>query len=187
MDGHFPMLIFGVIFLILAFFGAIALSGAQTGSCYTSGLGSAIRSSTGGEEDGNPNPTAEVLAEFFIFILLAAGVAMVTYVMVVKKKAGQLLDAGQTKAALIVNGNKKLDKEDIDAAQKDQLMHSLKDLGLPNNVITAGLQALKNGANSTMSAMSSKKSKKSGKNKTPKTSDPDSDSQESGDEDGDSN
>lgn len=143
MDSHKCMLGFAILFLFLALFGALALSGAQTGSCYTSGLGSAIRSSTGGQEDGQPNPTAEVIAEFFIFLLLCIGVAMVTFIFTTKRAAGKLIDAGEPRAALIVDGKKDISKEAIDQAKKDQLMYSLKDLGLPSNVISAGMAKLK--------------------------------------------
>lgn len=190
MNSHKVMLVFAIIFLFLGFFGLLALSGAQTGSCYTSGLGSAIRSSTGdGEEDGHPTPTAEVLAEFFIFLFLCLGVGMVTYIFVVKKKAGQLLDAGEPKAALIVNGKKDITPEDIKQAEKDQLMFGLKDVGLPSGVISAGLEYLKKGGKKSGGKGSNSSNGKGSGNKknSRKQNDDDNNDDDNNDDDGDDN
>ena len=176
MNSHNWMLVFAIIFLFLATVGALALSGAQTGSCYTSGLGSAIQSSTGGEPDQPPTASGEVTAEFFIFVLLIIGVAMITYILVVKKKANQLLDEGEPKAALIINGKKDNTKEDIKNASKDQLTHDLKDAGISMNAFSTYMKTLSKKDKKYMKDQKNKNKSNNDVNKSSSDSNSDSDS-----------
>lgn len=138
MNSHKLMLFFAIIFIIIALVGLIALSGAQTGSSNTSGSGSMIKSSTGGEENGQINPTSEVVAEFFIIMFTILGVAMLTYVYTIKKSSSKLFDADMPYAALVVGGKKieEISQEDIDSAKKDQLMGLASKVGIPATVIS---------------------------------------------------
>ena len=145
-NGHTILIVFAVIFLIIAFLGLIALSGAQTGSSNTSGIGSLVISSTNGDPDGTVNPTTEVVGEFLIVVLIVLGVAMLTYALTMRKSVGHLLEKKQVYAALIIDGNKKVDEKDIKEIEGEQLDYLLGDLGLPKNTISAGLDSIKTNA-----------------------------------------
>lgn len=127
-NEHNVMMFFAIVFLIIAFIWLIGLSGTQTGSCNASGFGSIVLSSQ--DEDGNTNPTYEVIAEFFIALFLIIGVAMLTYILTTKNNAKKLVDQEQYYAAMIINGNKDLSKEDLDKAEKadaERLKEKMKD------------------------------------------------------------
>lgn len=182
LNTHNVMFGFAIMFLIIAIVGLISLSGVQTGSSNTSGCGSAIQSSTGGQQDGQINPTAEVVAEFFIVLFTVLGVAMITYVMTIKGAAKKLVEANQNYAAILINGNKGISEDDIKSAEKDQLMHLVSDVGLPSNTIQMGLQAIKNTKNSTMQYAA----RKSQPLKKPPTADDKDDKEDKEDDDNDS-
>lgn len=149
LNAHNGMLGIAIVLLIIAVIGLISLCGVQTGSSNTSGCGSAIQSSTGGEENGQINPTTEVVAEFFIVLFTVIGVAMLTYVLTIKKASSKLIEKNQKYAAIIINGNKTtLTKEQIESIQGDELKQLVSDVGLPSNTISMGLKAIKSGANS---------------------------------------
>ena len=182
LNTHNVMFGFAIMFLIIAIVGLISLSGVQTGSSNTSGCGSAIQSSTGGQQDGQINPTAEVVAEFFIVLFTVLGVAMITYVMTIKGAAKKLVEANQNYAAILINGNKGISEQDIKGAEKEQLMHLVSDVGLPSNTIQMGLQAIKNTKNSTMQYAA----RKSQPLKKPPTADDKDDKEDKEDDDNDS-
>lgn len=143
-NQHMVVLIFGIIFVIIALVGLFALWGAQTGSSQASGIGSLVMSST--SEDGEMSATTEVLSEFLIIMFTVLGIAMLTYVWVVDRNVKKLVDNGQVYGAILVSGNKKVTPEMTEAAKKDQLKEDIKDLNLPSSVIDAGLKSIKEGA-----------------------------------------
>lgn len=145
LNAHNIMLAFAIIFLFIALVGLIALSGAQTGSSETSGVGSLVVSSTGGQQNGEINPTAEVISEFFIILFTILGVAMLTYVVITKKHATDLLNKGQLYAAMIINGNKSISESDLKDAKVDELKKLVVDVGLPSNTLSLGVAAAKSG------------------------------------------
>lgn len=145
MNTHTPMIVVAFLLLMIAFIWLIGLSGVQTGSCTTSGLGSLVASST--NEDLTPNPTYEVVSEFFIAMFLILGVAMLAYVMTTKRAADKLIERGEVYGALIVNGKKDLDPNMIDETKKKELENNITLLGLPVNTISAGLKSIKDQAN----------------------------------------
>lgn len=153
LNNHNAFLIFGIIFLILAFLGLLALSGAQTGSSTTSGIGSLVISSTGGQVNGEVNPTAEVVGEFLIVLLLILGVMMITYVYTIKKAATKLVDANQLYAAVVINGNNSISSEQGKKLKKEEVQNLILDLGLPSNTIPLGIAASKNAAKATSNAV----------------------------------
>lgn len=164
-NKHNIMLIFAIIFIIIALLGLLALSGVQTGSSQTSGLGSLVESSTGGEEDGVINPATEVVAEFLIVLLIIIGVAMLTYVMTINGASNKLIKKEQNYAALLINGNKNVDKTAAEQLKKEDVQYLINDLGLPSNTISEGLKALnkaaisvKNNYNKKYSTLKSKNS-----------------------------
>ena len=145
LNSHNVMLFFAVVFLIIALVGLIALSGAQTGSSETSGVGSLVISSTGGQVNGEINPTAEVISEFFIILFTVLGIAMLTYVILTKKYATDLLNKGHLAAAMIINGNKSITEKDLKEADVEDLKRLVVDVGLPSNTLSLGAAAAKNG------------------------------------------
>lgn len=144
-NQHLIVMIFGIIFIVFAFLGLIALWGYQTGSSETSGLGSMVVSSTG--EDGEPSTTSEVVAEFLIVLFTILGIGMLTYVWVVDRNVKTLVNNGQVYGAILVAGNKKITPEMAEDAKKDQLKVDISDLNLPSSVIDAGLKSINQGAN----------------------------------------
>jgi hypothetical protein len=130
-NGHTYIIIFAIIFLIIAFVGALVLSGTQTGCIETAGCGSLIRSSTGGEVDGEINPTSEVIAEFLIIFFLVLGVGMAAYAWTMSRVTSKLID-DYPAAALVING-KKESKGEIDEARKGEFDKDLSELN-PNNL-----------------------------------------------------
>lgn len=143
-NKHLIVMIFGIIFIIIAIVGLIALWGAQTGSSQSSGIGSLVLSST--SDDGTMNSTTEVVAEFLIVMFTILGIGMLTYVWVVDKNVKTLVNNGQTYGAILVAGNKKITPEMAEEAKKDQLKVDISDLNLPSSVIDAGLKSIKQGA-----------------------------------------
>lgn len=150
MNAHTAMLVIAVILLIIAFVWLIGLSGVQTGSCTTSGLGSLVASSMG--DDLTPNPTYEVISEFFIALFLILGVGMLAYVLTTKRAADKLIEKGEVYSALIVNGKKDIDANMVTEANKQQLQNEVQLLGLPVNTISVGLKSIKDKANARTAA-----------------------------------
>lgn len=142
-NNHNIMMFFAIVFLIIGFVWLIGLSGAQTGSCTTSGFGSLVLSSE--NSNGDINSTYEVVAEFFISLFLILGVAMLTYILTLKKSSQKLIEKGQIYSALIVNGGKNIDDKAFTDAEKEQLQSTITLMGLPTNTISAGLTAIKQG------------------------------------------
>jgi hypothetical protein len=107
------IMVIGVILILIALIGFIMISGVQTGSSDNIGVsGSIVRSSTGGSEDGEINPTTEVVAEFFCIFFLIFGVAMVVYVAVNNNIQEKLFKSGKTfYAALLVSGKKDITEQ----------------------------------------------------------------------------
>lgn len=151
-NQHMVLMVFAVIFILIALVGLIALWGAQTGSSNTSGVGSLVMSSTA--EDGTMTPTTEVVAEFLIVMFTVLGVAMLAYVMTVDRCVKKLMTKDQIYAAILVAGSKNLTDEEAKNAEKDQLMKMVTDLGLPSQTIPAGLAAIKSGASQGMNTTS---------------------------------
>lgn len=146
LNKHNFILIFGIIILIIGFLGLISLCGIQTNSCTTSGLGSFVESSTGGEEDGQINTTAEVIGEFLIVLFVIVGVAMIAYVVTLNGVTDKLIKKNELYAAVVVNGNKSLTKTDVENLKKEQVQYLVTDIGLPSNTISEGLKALNKAA-----------------------------------------
>lgn len=141
MNGHTVMLVFAVILLFISFIWLVGLSGVQTGSSNTSGFGSIVLSSQ--IDDGTVNPTYEVVAEFFIILFTIMGVAMLTYVLTIKRAASKLIDEKQLKAALIVNGSKNVSSDINQEATAAQLQNDLAILGYQPDAIARGLSSMK--------------------------------------------
>lgn len=95
----------GFLLLVLALAGFITISGAQTGSSQTSGLGSMVISSTN-PNGTDMNPTTEVVGEFLCILLLVFGVSMITYSWTTSKIQKELIETGNYVSALVVNGGK---------------------------------------------------------------------------------
>lgn len=150
MDGHSAIIAIGVILLVLAFIWLIGLSGVQTGSCTTSGLGSLVASSLG--EDLTPNPTYEVISEFFIVLFVILGVGMIAYVLTTKRAADKLLEKGEVYSALIVNGKKDIDAAQVEAAEKAQLEKGITLLGLPVTMLSDAIKIQKDNASASAAA-----------------------------------
>lgn len=125
------IMVVGVLLIIIALIGFIMISGVQTGSSDNIGVsGSIVRSSTGGSEDGEINPTTEVVAEFFCICFLIFGVAMVVYVGVNNKIQEKLFKSGKTfYAALLVSGKKEIPKSAEDAALAADVQKSAEEIG----------------------------------------------------------
>jgi hypothetical protein len=134
LNGHNIMFGFALFFIIVAFIWLVGLCGAQTGSSTTSGFGSIVLASQG--DNGDVSSTYEVVAQVFITLFLILGIGMLTYVMTVKKSAEKLIDAGEYKAAIIINGNNKLTSEDIEKLNKEQAKNLVRNLGLPSNTLS---------------------------------------------------
>lgn len=170
-NRHIVLIVFGIIFMFLAIVGYIALCGAQTGSSETSGLGSFVAAS-GGSEDGTLSPTTEVVTEFLLLLFTILGVLMLTYVFTIKHAASNLVNKNQYQAALIVNGNKEVNKDILKKAEDQDLQELVKELQLPGDVITQGMQAIKTGANAYyLKAKAASKNAFKKKAKTSKTDD----------------
>lgn len=136
LNNHNIMLAFAIVFLVLAFIWLIGLSGMQTGSSTASGFGSLVFSSE--DESGNLNPTYEVISEFFIALFLILGVAMLTYILTVKKSAQKLVAAGQLHSAIIVNGNKDISEQEVKEMGEDQVKGMINVLGISADKIQNG-------------------------------------------------
>lgn len=150
MNAHTGMLIAAIILIVISFIWLVGLSGVQTGSSTTSGFGSIVMSSE--IDDGTVNPTYEVVAEFFIFLFLVIGVGMLAYVLTTTRAATKLLKNGQYHAALIVNGNKDVNKDTLTDAQKEQIQSNITLLGYPVTTIADGIKASKDKAIAATSA-----------------------------------
>ena len=119
LNNHTVMIVFAVLFLVFGIICLFALWGAQTGSCETSGLGSALRSSQ--DDTGEISPTSEVISEFLIVLLCVIGVGMLTWALCVKGNAKKLMEKKEYAAALMINSSKDITPEDVEAAKIDQL------------------------------------------------------------------
>lgn len=129
LNNHTLMICFAVFFIIFAFICLLALWGAQTGSCETSGLGSALRSSQ--DDTGEISATSEVIAEFMIVLFTVIGVGMLTWALCIKHNSSKLVAEKEYKAALLINSSKNVTADDIAAATKDQMEKDAADAKIP--------------------------------------------------------
>lgn len=153
-NKHTWMLVIGVIFLILAVLGFFSICGAQTGSCTTSGIGSAVESSTGG--DGNLNPTTEVVGEFLVFLLLGISVGLLTYVWTMSNVSKKLLDGANGNmyagAALLINGKGAIDVNTLTQIEKNEMMYLTTKFGISPDVLNKAYASSRNLGRGVMNA-----------------------------------
>lgn len=179
-NNHTIMIIFGVIFILLAFIAFFTLCGYQTGTCETSGTGSMVTSCFE-TSDGKSNTSAEVLAEFLIMLFTLIGVGMLTYVWTITRASKKLIESNpkQTLAALIINGKKDISPEDLKEAEKEELMTISAKMGIPPSVIANAAASAKRTAATPYNYASQQYNKMKGKKPVKKTDDDDDDDEDS--------
>lgn len=144
-NSHNIMMAFGIILLLIAIIGFFVISGVQTGSSDNTSSGSMVTSSTGGQEDGEINPTAEVISEFLVVCFLIIGVGLVVYAWTISNVQSNLFKNGAYRAALWVAGKKDTSEEvkkEASEAEIIKMFHENPDIA--NKVIGGiALQAAK--------------------------------------------
>jgi len=142
-NSHAYLLAAGIIFILIAILGFFALSGAETGSCYTSGLGSMVQSCTGGDGEGDVDSTTSVVSTFLILMFTILGVGMVAYVWTINNVSKKLIAEKQVYAALIANGKTDLNPDDIKAAEMQELTSLTGKFGISEHAFSDALSIAK--------------------------------------------
>lgn len=126
-NTHNIMMIFGIIFFLIALIGFFVISGVQTGSSDNTSSGSMVTSSTGGQQDGEINPTAEVISEFLCILFLIIGIAMIVYAWTISSVQSNLFKEGAYRAALAIAGKTDVSEQVKKEATEAEVAKMIKD------------------------------------------------------------
>lgn len=130
-NKHYVMMGFGVVFLLISLIAFMMISGVQTGSSDNGSSGSTVQASTGGSEDGEINPTTEVVAEFLAILFLVIGMFLLVRAWTLSNASSKLIEGGDALGAWILNGGKNSSpevKKDLETAMLNQIAQNNSDL-----------------------------------------------------------
>lgn len=115
------------LFILIALLWIIGLSGAQTGSSTSVGAGSLSSINP----DGDPNSNYEVFVEAISIVLIAVAMGILTYYYTKTKIASDLIAKGYGAAAIEVDGDKNINKDQLNKYKKDEIAKLMKEVGPP--------------------------------------------------------